>query len=223
MKKLSIILAIVLIAPAAIAADVSVEVYTGFHSEQDGYSVKTHNGVKVTAALDSRTPLAPYIWGSADILSTRLQGLNGPEYSIFGAGVGLNYNVTDYLQIFGDVGYYHPTAQNLQHFRKSDGLWTMEGVAFYLVDKFGALGGNPGYFDEVHVDVGGDFGGEVGFRLNYPIRKWLFVNLSGAYRMMRIDEAIIGRMDKWSNGYWQYKTQRDLSGPRIGAGITITW
>jgi len=236
MKKLSIILAIVLIAPAAMAADVSVDVYTGFHSSVDTeYTVRSHRGVKATATL-SDAKFAPYLWGSWDQMETRLVGLLGPQYDIAGAGVGLRYRFAKYVSVFADVGYFHPMVQNIQDVRITDDdgrnmpdpLRESEGVTHYLNNRFnGAIpwAMQGGIFDDVDVDASGSFGGEVGFRMDYPLADWVSLNITGAYRLMQVNETIYGYKDEWTakEWWWEHKATRDFSGPRIGAGITITW
>jgi len=228
-----ITLCVVLVLPSAAAAvdlNLNTEVYSGFHSETSNFSVKTHRGAKATLSLGDG-PFRPYLWGSLDIMETRLLGLKGAEYTILGGGIGVEYDVLKYCTVFADVGYFEPTVGNLQmqptggDKGKYEHIFKTEGVVYYLNEMYnGALSPTQhgGAFKYAEVEAEGDFGGEVGFRLNYPIVDWASVNLTAAYRFMRVDEAIRGYINpnvKW--GYWEHKTFRELSGPRLGVGVTI--
>ena len=218
MKKVLAIVLVAMVLPSmAMAAEAGFEIYTGFHNESDNYTVKTHRGAKLTVAFGEK--LQPYIWGSYDYLEARLVGLKGPQYDILGAGVGLQYELARHVTIFGDVGYFMPNTRNLQNQSRADAPFEAEGVVHYLNNQYTGLLHSTD-FETVDVEAAGDFGGEVGFRLEYPVLAWMDLNITGAYRLMRIDEAIRGYRRNGTS-YWEHKTFRDLSGARVGIGLQI--
>jgi hypothetical protein len=209
--------------------NLNAEAFTVFgHDAGIEYDIDSHTGIKLSFGHDK---LPVYLWGSADKIDTRLVGLRGPHYTVYGAGLGLKKEIIKGLSLHIEGGYFMPKG-DMPYTRFPINWEQTEGITRYLNNRYNATSdpnGDPnspenfrgGVFDATSVECSSGYGGEIGFSYDYELIEHLSISASGAYRMIRFGETINGYNDEWLPGWWQHVEDRDLSGIKLGISLNL--
>ena len=145
------------------------------------------------------------------------------DYTFKGLGVGMRHNVSDHINIFGQVGYYF--VSNSWGGRRNE---FNEAGHYYLNSLWqeslpGPYDSGTYYvFDEFEVRNSDTIGISVGLEVDYPISKNWNAGFLVAYRYMNIEEYIAGYRDEWAGiGWWELGRSHDYSS--LNLGVTIDY
>ena len=192
--------------PQAVGSDLNLDVTARINVFQNE-SLETGVGIEARLAYD---PF--YLWGSYDETQLRLYGQRAGEISLYGVGLGMKYELTSGLWVWGQGGYYGPAStmedspenftETLGHvFRNHEDTWG----APHLSDRYG-------------YKIGGNLGGAVGLSFDHEVYKGLRVNLNAGYRFLKLRETFYQSYAGYHN-FFEFKGDRDFSGGMIGVGI----
>ncbi len=185
-------------------AEVSVDLIS--HSrltDDDAYQTTVWYGVQISYHKDDsylfisqeQTRIVP-IWGAYDLKMT-------------GLGVGITHELTPYVRLFAQVGYYFvSTNPSGRH------DWN-EGLYYYFNSRYGfSMEGTPFNFDSYLIEVDDTIAASIGIEIDKPITGRLSVGFSLGYRSMRISEYLRVDRQVWLDagvGWWEQGIDRNFS------------
>lgn len=137
------------------------------------------------------------------------------NYLFYGAGFGIKKNLSNNIQLFGQLGYYK--IDNTLGY--SEGY--NEGLHYYFNAMYPTHVGTSFYGHEVRNDNA--FGGSFGVTLNYPITKTLSIGALASVRVLKFTEHLYGDLDKAPGinypMYFIAEGERDFTSLNIGASF----
>ena len=161
-----------------------------------------------------------YGFGGYDEVPVRFGGQRGADIDLWSLGFGIRGELTSWLSVFGDVGWYEPQfneagrPQELGVSNLAEGLMIHQNQRLFPPYW-------PAAYDIYTLDYSGNVGGTIGVTLMHQITDNAKVGIHSAYRYLRLEEQIKGMPSSGVGGYWDYKEDRDFGGWQIGAQLMV--
>lgn len=140
-----------------------------------------------------------------------------------GLFAGVKTNITKNVRVFGSIGYY--LIEDDFGGRKRQFI---EGLTYYLNDRFGDATNQHHFFDEFEVETEDRaFGGTFGVELIQPVSKDLDIGFSLSRRLIKINETLSGYKDEWdargTGASWKQQSTRDYSSTSFGVNLNYAF
>lgn len=187
----------------------SVRIYTTKPTDEERV-VQQGMGVQIDIGIGDF-----YLYGSSDKQQLRFGGQGCTDLKIHSLGFGIKHSFKNNFSFFADVGWYEPDYdKDRQEFPTTI---LSEGLFYYLNNELGIVH----LWDYYTIKYHGAIGGKLGVAYNQPLFcDDLTLNISFAYRLLKMGEMVQGRDYGNTTGWWEYKQDRDLGGYQIGIWVT---
>ena len=141
-------------------------------------------------------------------------GQPGPEYTLGSVGVGLQFPLLKYLNLYGEFGRFFFEDQDKGWQRYGSGSW--EGIHYSMVQQ---TGNSSTYFDQYRNVFNDAWGGEVGVIALYPLAWGFNVGAHVGYRFLQVERNAKATWDNDSSQWWQFHDSVDMNAWVVGVGL----
>jgi hypothetical protein len=207
MRTLSLAILIVSILTGMCYADVEVRTnYNVFSDER----LDSGKGFEVRIKRNGF-----FIFGSHDSTFNRFAGQEAGDVEIYGAGVGVERHIFDGMNVWLSGGWYYPEST-------MDGRidWKANTAnAEAMMRELDRVVGEHRMWDYYEYKLEGDVGFSGGLDFVHSLTDSLLLKVSAAYRWLTFDEALYGRDDPITDGWWEVFRERDFSGALFSLGL----
>jgi len=165
-----------------------------------------------------------YLYGSYTDMTRRIAGQQSGQYRLYSVGAGLNVPISKYVNVWGQCGYYSPSAdmQDAGKLTVPDGSM---GEAQFLYWR--EWGNDYNYdvsaYSVYSYKVRGNIGGAVGTDIHYPITKHLEVGVSASYTFLKLPETYYAYLPQYSGNGGMIETIKDKNLSGFGIGLNLTY
>ena len=159
-----------------------------------------------------------YAFGQYIETRRRIGGQRAGTANIWGFGLGMKVPVGDYIKVWGQMGYYHPTTDLVDGSKYEESHW------LYWKEWGAPRNYDVGWYTHQYdYKIQGNFGGALGIDLLYPISKHVTAGFSAGYQVLGFKETFYARGKGWTQecGWIQAIKDKNYSGFILG--MEATW
>lgn len=203
---------IILASLTARASDLSITAKGGVYLPTDK---ELQSGYSVQADLNWRVF---YLFGQYIETERRIAGQRAGMTNIWGFGLGMKVPIGDYVKVWGQMGYYHPTTDLVDGSKYEESHW------LYWKEWGAPRNYDVGWYTHQYdYKIQGNFGGALGIDLLYPISKYMTVGFSAGYQSLKLQETFYARSKGWTQQAGWIQTIEDKNYSGFTLGIEASW